>query len=125
LVVALPLLGLAADPFTRCAPGMVVRAVPLPVRCLNCGGCESLATWSLIVATVALLVAGTALYITWREHREIRTSGLLNRCHGWNDERTQNRTMSPAGGASGTTNRPISRALVRYPQPDSNRRSPA
>ena len=49
---------------------VVVRPVPLPVRCLNCGSGDTLATRSLIVAVVALVVAAVALYITLREHRE-------------------------------------------------------
>jgi hypothetical protein len=49
---------------------VVVRPVPLPVRCINCGGSDSLVTWSRIIAIVALVVALGALYNPAREHRE-------------------------------------------------------
>jgi hypothetical protein len=49
---------------------VVVRPIPLPVRCLNCGGdSHSLAVLSVIIAAAAFVVAVFALVIAAREHK--------------------------------------------------------
>lgn len=49
---------------------VLVRQVPLPVHCQNCGGGDTLSVVGLIIAGAAFVVALFALYIAAREHRE-------------------------------------------------------
>jgi hypothetical protein len=45
---------------------VVVRPVPLPVRCLNCGDSHTLALIALIAAVLGVIIAGAALIVAFR-----------------------------------------------------------